>query len=374
MRGRKVFVRASEDLSSVASSGTAGVPGSLEDAGPAAAVLYQDVLALPSEVDDDVQVVEGPRQPELLEKIQHVHQVVLQGMQVHGERPMEYLPGGLAPVAVDLTVENGGEYQSFESAGEGGGVSGQDHGSAAPRGQERGEAPSSGGGFFCDACDCRITSVSWEAHLSSTMHQFCSRPKNVRPPTSLALTRGNRGYQLLERMGWAEDQAGLGVERQGRVEPVRTQLRMDRRGIGTERPPTKVTHFPSHQPNPQRPELLGRAKLTQDALDRRPRGGASFHFDPDKIVPDTEPPPAPRSRRQKKRDAKQRRQAKEVQAKKQQQNLRVDFAQQIPDGYEAYFVCQSENKNTARLGGGDDRLVSRDSPPPVSKRQRRGTG
>ena len=47
--------------------------------------------------------------------------------------------------------------------------------------------------------------------------------------------------------------------------------------------------------------------------------------------------PPPQSRRQKKREAKEKRLALDAEARKKQRSLRVDFATHIPDGYELYF-------------------------------------
>lgn len=61
------------------------------------------------------------------------------------------------------------------------------------------------------------------------------------------LPASNKGYKLLQLMAWDEYEApGLGVEHDGRVQPVKTQLR-DRSGIGVAgMAPPRVTHFPSH--------------------------------------------------------------------------------------------------------------------------------
>lgn len=59
------------------------------------------------------------------------------------------------------------------------------------------------------------------------------------------LPETNKGYQLLERMGW-DGKTGLGPEKEGRVEPVPTYFRKDRQGLGSRREVRRVTHFPAH--------------------------------------------------------------------------------------------------------------------------------
>uniref|UniRef100_A0A8R1HKX2 G-patch domain-containing protein n=1 Tax=Caenorhabditis japonica TaxID=281687 RepID=A0A8R1HKX2_CAEJA len=72
------------------------------------------------------------------------------------------------------------------------------------------------------------------------------------PPTAVALNQpstflakpldsGNVGFKLLKSMGWSEGQ-GLGKEKQGHVEPVATELKNNRHGLGAvnEKEPPKT--------------------------------------------------------------------------------------------------------------------------------------
>ncbi|CAA21702.2 G-patch domain-containing protein [Caenorhabditis elegans] len=54
------------------------------------------------------------------------------------------------------------------------------------------------------------------------------------------LDSGNVGFKLLKSMGWSEGQ-GLGKEKQGHVEPVATEVKNNRKGLGAneKEPPTK---------------------------------------------------------------------------------------------------------------------------------------
>lgn len=50
---------------------------------------------------------------------------------------------------------------------------------------------------------------------------------------SANLSESNIGFQLLKKSGWKEG-TGLGATEQGRLDPVETQLKQDRRGIGAD--------------------------------------------------------------------------------------------------------------------------------------------
>jgi hypothetical protein len=124
-------------------------------------------------------------------------------------------------------------------------------------------------GYPCGTCGELVPpGVPAAAHATSLIHQLAKEAPHAR---QLHLTEANKGYQLLQRMGWKEDQ-GLGAAGQGRLQPVPSVLKEDRRGLG--RAPSRagaasaaaassssagsalaphaadgtarVTHFPSH--------------------------------------------------------------------------------------------------------------------------------
>mmetsp|Transcript_28803 Transcript_28803/g.44777 ORF Transcript_28803/g.44777 Transcript_28803/m.44777 type:complete len:235 (-) Transcript_28803:1142-1846(-) len=49
----------------------------------------------------------------------------------------------------------------------------------------------------------------------------------------LAIDRSNRGYRLLSRMGFREEEGGLGKRRQGRLKPILPKVKLDLRGVGS---------------------------------------------------------------------------------------------------------------------------------------------
>ncbi|XP_068334190.1 uncharacterized protein [Pyrus communis] len=52
--------------------------------------------------------------------------------------------------------------------------------------------------------------------------------------SSTAINSSNIGFQLLKKHGWKEG-TGLGISEQGRLEPVKTYLKNNKRGLGAEK-------------------------------------------------------------------------------------------------------------------------------------------
>lgn len=92
-------------------------------------------------------------------------------------------------------------------------------------------------------CDQRVAPEAWKRHVSSTLHQL-NRTSPLRAP-SVWLPPSNRGYRMMEGMGWDEEQP-LGRRGDGRMEPVPTTFKRDRRGLGHGHAPARVTHTPAH--------------------------------------------------------------------------------------------------------------------------------
>lgn len=60
--------------------------------------------------------------------------------------------------------------------------------------------------------------------------------------TQLKLDRSNKGFRLLQKMGWNEREGGLGKNRQGNLLPVKTVLKQDKKGLGLSKKTPKITH------------------------------------------------------------------------------------------------------------------------------------
>lgn len=73
--------------------------------------------------------------------------------------------------------------------------------------------------------------ASLKSEMAKTLQRaFANPPTNQ---TSLSLDKSNKGYAMLSAMGWSEESGGLGRTRQGEMLPVKTKLKMDKRGLGS---------------------------------------------------------------------------------------------------------------------------------------------
>ncbi|KAH3760505.1 hypothetical protein Pelo_7666 [Pelomyxa schiedti] len=100
------------------------------------------------------------------------------------------------------------------------------------------------------ACDCDrdtandVNNCTEDEHERSAVHMFCKIYKEKHTPHHFyAITEANKGYQMMvNSLGWDEER-GLGANCQGPLDPVATQFRHDRAGLGSGRqPPARVTH------------------------------------------------------------------------------------------------------------------------------------
>ena len=128
-------------------------------------------------------------------------------------------------------------------------------------------------GLFCMLCDVIVSPAeAFDAHCTSLSHQF-RRANSGKKDSQLGLDPSNRGYRLLERLGWSEAEGcGLGVRRQGRVAPIPTQLRDNRTGLGHERKRARVTHFPRHNEHEAHCAEDGLSRAQREQVARWSRG------------------------------------------------------------------------------------------------------
>ena len=74
------------------------------------------------------------------------------------------------------------------------------------------------------------------------------RTSFANPPTlsSISIDSKNKGFRMLQNLGWRETDGGLGRKRQGSLTPIKTQLKRNKRGLGARGSCSKarVTHFP----------------------------------------------------------------------------------------------------------------------------------
>lgn len=94
--------------------------------------------------------------------------------------------------------------------------------------------------FWCETCNDFVTQ-NLDDHLRSIVHLV---EDSSHPSKHYFLSESNKGYQILKyKMNWTEEQ-GLGANNQGRLDPIPSQLRSDRKGLGSSgNLDPKVTHF-----------------------------------------------------------------------------------------------------------------------------------
>ncbi|CAN6310641.1 unnamed protein product [Urochloa humidicola] len=68
-----------------------------------------------------------------------------------------------------------------------------------------------------------------------------------------AIGSSNIGFQLLKKSGWKEG-TGLGAQEQGRLEPVETRVKNNKRGIGSKEPKPKPKVEDDVEKDPEKPK------------------------------------------------------------------------------------------------------------------------
>eukprot|EP01098_Paradermamoeba_levis_P006964 TRINITY_DN288_c0_g1_i2.p1 TRINITY_DN288_c0_g1~~TRINITY_DN288_c0_g1_i2.p1 ORF type:complete len:213 (-),score=27.92 TRINITY_DN288_c0_g1_i2:48-620(-) len=95
--------------------------------------------------------------------------------------------------------------------------------------------------FFCDNCESWILKNEQTSHETSILHLF-RQNKTCKAKPYYYIPPSNRGYQMLKRAGWREEE-GLGKLNQGDLAPVKTRLKNDKKGIGrSQTTPLAVSH------------------------------------------------------------------------------------------------------------------------------------
>ena len=159
---------------------------------------------------------------------------------------------------------------------------------------------------WCERCQSSYTS-SQSVHEQSLAHMF-ETSTGPRTRSSVRLPESNRGYRLLQGMGWREGQ-GLGVESQGRVEPVRTQFKRDQTGLGKLKYESRVTHFASHSGG----------SSVQEAVSQEPRAAKGS------------------SSSSVKSQVRKRKKARAREQLLREKRLRREIYGNLPEGMEQYF-------------------------------------
>ena len=85
--------------------------------------------------------------------------------------------------------------------------------------------------FYCHVCAVEVHGNETNHNLS-TIHQFNSQFHSTNVPYSIPLS--NKGFQLMIKRGWNPEK-GLGPSEQGTVQPIKTVLKCNRQGLGSDR-------------------------------------------------------------------------------------------------------------------------------------------
>ncbi|XP_039830946.1 SURP and G-patch domain-containing protein 1-like protein isoform X2 [Panicum virgatum] len=82
-----------------------------------------------------------------------------------------------------------------------------------------------------------------------------------------AIGSSNIGFQLLKKSGWKEG-TGLGAQEQGRLEPVESRVKNNKRGLGSKEPKPKPKVDDDVEKDPQKPKDMQSKKRAKLAAKR----------------------------------------------------------------------------------------------------------
>ncbi|KAL0113495.1 hypothetical protein PUN28_012564 [Cardiocondyla obscurior] len=122
--------------------------------------------------------------------------------------------------------------------------------------------------FYCEICKTTFHETTLQKHESSTLHIFNAKPKLKH--AMYGISRQNKGYKMLLNTGWDEE-AGLGPSGKGIKYPIKTCLKVDRKGLGQlAENEYKITHFKSGDAaavnNPKIPKQKSLKKRDRERL------------------------------------------------------------------------------------------------------------
>lgn len=219
------------------------------------------------------------------------------------------------------------------SAGGGGGGAGAGAGVKASTASVSAQGYAATDIGHCAACGVAVGDGEWAAHAASTAHLF-SRWRTPRR-SHIWIPPSNRGFQMLRRAGWDEVR-GVGKDEGGRLEPVATVFKTDRRGLGAStgaRTRRRITHFPSH--------VEAEARASRDGLSRAERahitGNPSASRKPLAAHLVAALPVSAEVRAAARVAARRERRVAARAREKTERRIRNTFSEHIPEGFEGYF-------------------------------------
>lgn len=85
-----------------------------------------------------------------------------------------------------------------------------------------------------------------------------TRVQDLGSSSSTPLDSSNIGFQLLKKQGWKEG-SGLGVFEQGRLEPIETTVKKNKRGLGAEKAKKVIKQSKDKdKDDPELPKIKGK--------------------------------------------------------------------------------------------------------------------
>ena len=234
--------------------------------------------------------------------------------------------------------------------------------------------------LFCATCSMFITEPGGMLeHRRSTLHLFKeSLPASARPnKNAIWLPENNRGYQMLQhKLGWREDEGGLGADRQGRMAPVPTVLKLDTAGLGRKRRRPGSSSSSSSSSCAAATGTAARAAAATEAILRNSVGGGDgkarvTHFYPhhagaggangdavgglskakraqSEVNAAASAAAAAEVRRQRRIQAAEEEKARRL----EEQRAAIDLRADVPDGYEELYLRGGGGGEGGGGGGG----------------------
>ncbi|KAL5269938.1 hypothetical protein ACHWQZ_G003419 [Mnemiopsis leidyi] len=130
---------------------------------------------------------------------------------------------------------------------------------------------------YCEQCSMFHSDPDHESSISHLVAENRAIPE-INPH----LNPNNAGYKMMSKLGWSENK-GLGPSESGRKYLIKTQLKLDRRGLGIpDKNKPKVSHFEPHDVSSLKDNLLHKRKIrlkTESKEKRRKKGEKSKQWE-----------------------------------------------------------------------------------------------
>jgi len=95
----------------------------------------------------------------------------------------------------------------------------------------------------CEDCGEMFDTDEKALHIAKISHQVSLKRDYVKRNPGFGISEANIGFQLMKKSGW-DGVSGLGDDQTGKLFPVKTILKQDRRGLDTgDKKKSRVTHF-----------------------------------------------------------------------------------------------------------------------------------